>query len=150
MHCKLFPVVVSQRLDVLGQRQQALQYGASNLFYLPVRGLADLTPAGLLSTRVTRGTVYQEIFDEIVLLAIRKKWISGRVLYTDFTHLKASANKNTFKKAQVEASPRSYLEDLESAITTDRQAHRRKPLKQEEPVVKTREVKKSTTDSDSG
>ena len=79
-----------------------------------------------------------------------KKWINGRVLYTDSTHVKASANKNKFKKAQVEASTRSYLEELESAITADRKAHGKKPLKQKEPVVETREVKQSTTDPDSG
>jgi hypothetical protein len=99
---------------------------------------------------VTRGTVYQEIFDESILLAMRKKWINGRVLYTDSTHLTASANKNTFKKAQVEALTRSCLEELEPAITTDRQAHGKRPLKQKERVFQTREVKKSTTDSESG
>ena len=38
--------------------------------------------------------IYQEIFDEIVLQAIRRNMVGGKVLYTDSTHLKASANKN--------------------------------------------------------
>jgi len=118
-------------------------------------GLSDKIPdASTFSQnrrrRFTESMVYQEIFDEIVLQAMGKKWINGRVLYTDSTHVKASANKNKFKKAQVEASTRSYLEELESAITADRKAHGKKPLKQKEPVVKTREVKQSTTDPDSG
>ena len=118
-------------------------------------GLSDKIPdASTFSQnrrrRFTESMVYQEIFDEIVLQAMSKKWINGRVLYTDSTHVKASANKNKFKKAQVEASTRSYLEELESAITADRKAHGKKPLKQKEPVVETREVKQSTTDPDSG
>jgi transposase len=100
--------------------------------------------------RFTESTVYQEIFDEIVLQAMGKKWINGRVLYTDSTHVKASANKNKFKKAQVEASTRSYLEELEAAITADRTAHGKKPLAAKEPEVETKEVKQSTTDPDSG
>lgn len=118
-------------------------------------GLSDKIPdASTFSQnrrrRFTESTVYQEIFDEIVLQAMRKKWINGRVLYTDSTHVKASANKNKFKKAQVEASTRSYLEELEAAITDDRKAHGKKPLKPKEPVVESREVKQSTTDPDSG
>ena len=40
----------------------------------------------------------REIFDEIVLQAIGKKFISGHFLYTDSTHVKASANKNKHTK----------------------------------------------------
>ena len=100
--------------------------------------------------RFTESTVYQEIFDEIVLQAMRKKWINGRVLYTDSTHLKASANKNKFKKKHVEASTRSYLEELEAAINQDRKEHGKKPLKAKEPSPEVREIKESTSDPDSG
>jgi transposase len=100
--------------------------------------------------RFTESTVYQEIFDEIVLQAMRKKWINGRVLYTDSTHLKASANKHKFKKKQVEASTRHYLEELEAAISQDRKEHGKKPLKAKPEAAETKEVKQSTTDPDSG
>jgi transposase len=33
--------------------------------------------------RFTQSTVYQDIFDEIVIQAIRRKMIDGRTLYTD-------------------------------------------------------------------
>ena len=118
-------------------------------------GLADKIPdASTFSQnrrrRFTESTVYQEIFDEIVLQGMRRKLIGGRVLYSDSTHLKASANKNKFRKEQVEASTRGYLAELEEAIDQDRLAHGKKPLapKAQEPEVK--EVKVSTTDPDSG
>ncbi len=100
--------------------------------------------------RFTESTIYQEIFDEIVLQAMRKRLLSGRVLYTDSTHLKASANKHKFKKKQIVKATREYVDALEDAIGKDRQAHGKKPLKAKEEVPETREVKSSTTDPDSG
>lgn len=100
--------------------------------------------------RFTESTLYQEIFDEIVLQAMRKHLLNGRVLYTDSTHLKASANKHKFKKKQIVRATREYMEDLEKAIGKDRQAHGKKPLKAKEEQPETTEVKSSTTDPDSG
>lgn len=100
--------------------------------------------------RFTESTVYQEIFDEIVLQAMRRKWINGRILYTDSTHLKASANKHKFKKKHVEASTRTYLAELEAAIETDRKEHGKKPLKAKDQPSEVKEIKQSTTDPDSG
>ena len=100
--------------------------------------------------RFTAGTVYQEIFDGIVEQALRRKLIGGRVLYTDSTHLKASANKNKFRKEQIEQSTRGYLAELEAAIDADRKAHGKTPLPPKEQEPERREVKVSTTDPDSG
>ena len=47
--------------------------------------------------RFSESTIYQEIFDQIVELAVKKGLASGTVLYTDSTHLKANANKNTVR-----------------------------------------------------
>jgi len=58
--------------------------------------------------RYTDTTVYQGIFDEIVRQAIGHGMVDGRVLYTDSTHLKASANKNKFDVVQVEQTPSAY------------------------------------------
>ena len=80
---------------------------------------------------------------------MRKRLINGRVLYTDSTHLKASATKNKFKKKQVEKTTRSYLADLEESITVDRKAHGKKALKAKEQEPETREVKSSPIDPES-
>ena len=47
--------------------------------------------------RFNASTIYQEIFDEIVHLAISKKLVTGETLYTDSTHLRANANNNKYK-----------------------------------------------------
>jgi len=95
--------------------------------------------------------VYQEIFDEIVLQAIKHKLIDGKTLYTDSTHLKANANKNKYEKRLIEKSTRAYLDELDADICAERDAHGKKPLKEktdDEPELK--EIKASTTDPDSG
>ena len=94
--------------------------------------------------------VYQEIFDAIVEQAQAAGLVSGRVLYTDSTHLKASANKNKFDVQPVEVKPQGYLQALDEAIDTERQTHDKKPLKSKPGVANTRQSKMSRTDADSG
>jgi len=65
-------------------------------------------------------TVFQDIFDEMVQLAIRHRMVGRRVLITDSTHLKANANKRKFVKHIIEMSPRDYIHELEEAINEDR------------------------------
>ena len=101
--------------------------------------------------RFSESTIYQEIFDEIVLLAVKKGLASGSVLYTDSTHLKANANKNKFDLAEVEVKPQEYLAALDRAITEDRAAHGKAPFKERpEAEPETRQIKLSRTDQDSG
>ncbi|WP_459203838.1 IS1182 family transposase [Ralstonia pseudosolanacearum] len=107
--------------------------------------------------RYTDTTVYQEIFDEIVRQAMGHGMVDGRVLYTDSTHLKASANKNKYDVVTVEQTPSAYLAELDAAVDADRAAHGKKPLKRDggddgaaggKPEEK--EIKLSRTDPDSG
>lgn len=100
--------------------------------------------------RFKESTIYQEVFDEIVLLAVKKRLVDGKTLYTDSTHLKANANKHKFKKEVVRKSTRSYLDELDAAIDEDRLEHGKTPLTPQatEPAVK--ETKISTTDPESG
>ena len=100
--------------------------------------------------RFNESDVYQQIFDEIVLQAMRKKLVSGQTLYTDSTHLKASANKNKWVKANAEASSRDYLGALEEAVQEDRIKHGKKRLAPSSKEPSTREIKQSTTDPESG
>jgi transposase len=101
--------------------------------------------------RFAESAIYQEIFDEIVELAVNKGLASGTVLYTDSTHLKANANKNKYDVAEVAVKPAAYLEALDAAIDEDRAAHGKKALKGK-PAAKpqTKEIKVSRTDPDAG
>lgn len=100
--------------------------------------------------RFRESTIYQEIFDEIVLVAMKRRLVDGKTLYTDSTHLKANANKQKFTRETVAKSSRDYLDALELAIDEDRLEHGKTPMKPKvsEPPVK--ETKISTTDPESG
>lgn len=101
-------------------------------------------------TRFADTTVFQDIFDEIVLLAMNYRMVGGRVLMTDSTHLKANANKKKFTKEMVEVSTRAYEEELNQAIEEDRKAKGKKSLKPREEAKEEKEIKVSTTDPESG
>ena len=94
--------------------------------------------------------IYQQIFDAIVEQAQSAGLVSGRVLYTDSTHLKASANKNKFDVQDVEVKPQDYLEALDAAVDEDRESHGKKPLKAKSEKPKSKSIKISRTDKDSG
>jgi transposase len=119
-------------------------------------GLTDKVPdaSTLSQNRIRRfndSEVYQQIFDEIVLQAMKKKMVSGRTLYTDSTHLKANANKNKWVRQQAEASSRDYLVELDEAVAVERERHGKKPLAPPSKApTPNKEIKQSTTDSDSG
>ena len=73
--------------------------------------------------RFAESTVYQEIFDEIVVQAIGHGLVDGTVLYSDSTHLKANANKNKYDVAAVAKSRADYLDALDRAVEDDRAGH---------------------------
>ena len=100
--------------------------------------------------RYQDASVAQAIFDRVVEQAIGHGLVDGQILYTDSTHLKANANKNKFDHAVVAKSRADYWDDLDAAITQDRAAHDKKPLKPKarQPVEK--ETKISRADPDSG
>lgn len=117
--------------------------------------LTDKVPdaSTLSANRIRRfkdSDIYQSIFDEIVLQAIKRKLVGGHTLYTDSTHLKANANKKHFQKVEVEQSRQAYMDALDKAVEEDRAAHGKKPLPAPKQEAETREIKQSVTDPDSG
>ncbi|WP_239061109.1 IS1182 family transposase [Desulfovibrio sp. JC022] len=95
-------------------------------------------------------TIAQDIFDNIVFQAMKRKMVDGKTLYTDSTHLKANANKNKFIDKIVCKRTQSYLTELDEAVEEDRKAHEKKPLKPKPASTPIKRVKESTTDPDAG
>ncbi len=95
--------------------------------------------------------LFEQIFYRILKLAADKKLISSEHVFIDSTHVKASANKHKFEKKVVRKETRAYQEQLQTEINQDREDHGKKPFppdkfeKEEE-----KEIKESTTDSESG
>jgi transposase len=136
------------------QLMREVQCNAAYRWYLGLK-LTDKVPdASTLSQNRRRrfrdSDVYQKIFDEIVELAMKQGLVTGRVLYSDATHLKASANKNKFDVVRVEVKPQEYLAQLEEAIEQDRVEEGKRELKPRSSASPTKEIKVSRTDKDAG
>lgn len=94
--------------------------------------------------------VAQRIFDHIVEQAMSKGLVGAEVLYTDSTHLKANANTGRFDKEMVAKSRAAPWDDLDAAVTADRAANGKKPLKPRDRQPPVKETKISRTDPDAG
>jgi transposase len=118
-------------------------------------GLTDAVPdhSTISWNRTKRfvGTnVFQEIFDEVVRLAMGHHMVAGRVLITDSTHIQAHANKNRYTMQVVTETPQEYVGELEKAINEDREAHEKKSLPPTKEAIEEKKLKRSTTDPESG
>lgn len=138
------------------QLVREIEVNVAYRWFLRLR-LTDKVPdASTLSQNRRRrfaGTgIEQAIFDAMVEQAIGHGLIGGRVLYSDSTHLKASANKRRFNAHQVQHKPAHYLAELNAAVEADREAHGKKPLPPDDDDSNppTKEVKVSPVDPDAG
>jgi len=103
--------------------------------------------------RFNNTDVAQEIFDRIVCQAMDMGLVSGEILYTDSTHLKANAARMKYENKEVIAHSRQkYFDDLDAEVKDDRIAHDKKPLKDkdDDDTPKTKNIKVSRTDPDAG
>ena len=102
------------------QLMREVQVNVAYRWFLDFRLTEKVPDASTLSQnrrrRFADSTIYQEIFDEIVLQAMGRGMVEGKVLYTDSTHLKANANKSKYDVVHVEQKPAAYLSMLEEAI----------------------------------
>ena len=61
----------------------------------------------------------QKIFDNIVIQAMEKGLVGGKILYSDSTHIKANANKRKFEKVEVQVTPKEYIEQLDIDVNLE-------------------------------
>lgn len=95
-------------------------------------------------------TAFQDIFDEVVLLAMGHHMVAGRLLISDSTHIQANANKNAYTMQVVTDQPNEYLAELEKAVNEDREANGKKPLPPAVETTTEKKIKTSTTDPECG
>ena len=92
-------------------------------------------------------TLFEDIFEQVVRLCIEKGLITGKLLLTDSTHVRANARNDLYETITVADEPSAYIKRLnekaiEDGLLAADYADHIKP--------KTKEVKQSTTDSESG
>ena len=114
--------------------------------------------------RYKDSTIFNEIFDEILSQAIRRKFVDVTTVFGDGTHQKANANKKKNHKKEVEIVAKKYEEDLLREINEDRECIGLKPVEttvkmeyvndeetgEVKEVAKTKTVTVSNTDPECG
>jgi transposase len=122
------------------QLEKEIQVNVAYRWFLGLSLCAKVPDHSTLSQNRRRrfnGTdIFQQVFDNIVEQAIEHKLVSGRVLYTDSTHLKANANNKKFVKEQVQKTVKEYVSELDKAIEEVRESHDLKPLKKKNISLK--------------
>lgn len=147
---------VGYLFGVRSERQlvREIQVNVAYRWFLRLKLTDPVFDASTLSQNRRRryqdASIAQAIFDRIVEQAMTHGLVDGATLYTDSTHLKASANKNKYDLAPASKSRAAYWEALDAAIEEDRAAHGRKPLKPEPRQPEVKETKISRADPDAG
>ena len=91
-------------------------------------------------------TIFRDVFDEIVRKCIETGLVSGKLLMTDSTHIRANANHEMREIIEVPDTPTEYMQKL------DREAYELGLIKEpiEYDTSKTKSVTKSSTDPECG
>lgn len=93
-------------------------------------------------------TLFQEIFNHILEIAIRKRYVDVAHIYMDSTNIKANANKKKTIKVTVMEESKKIQNELDQEIDQYCEKHglkKPKPLK-----LKEKTISKSTVDEDCG
>jgi len=152
----LFKMSLIQALDDIKSEEKlvdAIHHNMAYRWFLGY-GLTEQIPdhSTISHNRAVRfkdSTIYEEIFNEIVLQAIAANLIKGKIVYTDSTHVRANASNSKYENITEE---RVITEDesLLMLINDKRAKHGQKPLLSKAPKVEEHSRKVSKTDPDSG
>ena len=108
----------------------------------------DHSTLSQLRRRKFNGTsLFEEIFTEIVLLCMKHGLITGRLLLTDSTHVRANARNNLYDTVTVVDEPSAYIKRLNERAVQEGVLDENY---EERMTVKHKEIKVSQTDPDSG
>jgi len=111
--------------------------------------------------RFRDNNVFQEIFDEVVLVCVKGGLVTGEVLVTDSTHIKAYASNQKLEKVRVTKTPSNYLRELEQEADKierelndkrDSAGKKKRGSSKKQPSVEPeeKEIIRSTTDPECG
>lgn len=157
----LFKIVFIQHLFGIRSMRQTIKEIEVNAAYRWFLGYDLLEPIPHFTTfgknyvrRFADSDVFEQIFERILLEAIRCKFVDPSAVFIDATHIKASANKKKSINEQVKIESKHYHKELMEEVNHDREEHGKKPFKDKDDddntPPATKNIKKSTTDPDCG
>lgn len=154
----LFKIVFIQYLFGIRSMRQTIKEIEVNMAYRwflgygPIDSIPHFSTFGKNYARRFAGTdIFEQIFERILHEAIRCGFVDPSVVFIDATHIKASANKKKSFNQEVQVEAKHYHEALMEEINKDRDEHGKKPIRDDnDKEPPTKNVKKSTTDPESG
>ncbi len=138
-------------IDSERRLEQEVQVNIAFRWFLGI-DLEDTVPdhstiSQLRRRKFNNTTLFEDIFSEVVRICIEKGLITGKLLLTDSTHVKANADDRKFETIVVEDEPSAYIKRLNEKAVREGLLDENYS---EKITAKYKEVKKSTTDPDSG
>ena len=115
-------------------------------------GLPHFTTFGKNYVRRFAGTdIFEKIFERILTEAVEAGFVDTSAAFIDATHIKANTNKHKYTNEVVKKEAKHYQKELMEEIQRDREAHGKKPLKDnDEDDPPTHNIKQSKTDPQCG
>ena len=138
-------------IDSERRLEQEVQVNIAYRWFLGIdldESVPDHSTFSQLRRRKFNGTtLFEDIFEQIVRLCIEKGLISGKLLLTDSTHVRANARNDLYETITVTDEPSVFIKRLNEKAVQDGLL----PENYKEKVKpKTKEIKQSTTDPESG
>lgn len=100
----LFKMSFLQALEDIKSEEKLVDHIHHNMAYRWFLGFSLTEEIPDYSTisynRVVRfkdSTIYEDIFNEIVLMAIENDFVKGKIVYTDSTHVRANASNSKYR-----------------------------------------------------
>jgi transcription elongation factor Elf1 len=101
--------------------------------------------------RFAYSNIFEKIFEQILLEAVKCKFVDASAVFIDATHIKANANKKKVVNEIVKVEAKHYHNELMAEIDKDRELHSKKSLKdKDDDEPPTKNIQKSTTDPECG
>ncbi|MEG2687299.1 MAG: IS1182 family transposase, partial [Christensenellaceae bacterium] len=154
----LFKIVLVQYLFGIRSMRQTIKEIEVNMAYRWFCGfdmldtIPNFTTFGKnYSRRFVDSNIFEIIFEKILQEAITAGFVDAKAAFIDSTHVKASANNKKSTNKTVKVEVKNYQKELNEEIASDRAAHGKKPLKDDnDDEPPTKNIKQSTTDPESG
>ena len=132
----LFKIVLIQYIfGIRSMRQTIKEIEVNNAYrwflgYGLTEAIPNFTTFGKNYKRRFKGTpVFEQIFEQVLMEAVRAGFVDASAIFIDATHIKASANKHKATNEEVKIKAKHYHAELMEEINRDREAHGKKPLK---------------------
>lgn len=157
----LIKIPFIQYLYGIRSMRQTIREIEVNVAYRWFLGLDMMDPVPHFSTfgknytrRFKDTDLFEQIFTRILEECFHYGLVDTRDIFIDATHVKACANNHKMQKKIIREEALFYEKTLEEEIRADREAHRKKPLRDHDDDGSGesggKEVRQSTTDPESG